>query len=162
MTTISVFTAFKLGRRLLSCERDSAHSYTLIADGVRSSMSVEDAETLGKRGWALDRRWSRKTADGRMKPGLIFSIQTPETLDTIGVTDDGYFIYVEADEERISLTEDEVQMLAFVLRQIRDDVRSLYHAGQRSAGPPELTVAQGLRGLIRMPGTLPGDPDEWM
>jgi hypothetical protein len=136
MTTISVFAPIKLGRRLLACERDSATSYIMIADGVRSSMSVEDAETLGKRGWKIHQRWERMTA-GQMKPGVLFSIQTPETLDTVGITDDGLHVYVEADEERIPLTEGELQMFLFALRQLRDDVASLRQVS--SGGEPYQT-----------------------
>jgi hypothetical protein len=146
MTTISVFAPFKLGRRLLACERDSARSYIMIADGVRSSMSVEDAETLGKRGWKIHQRWERRTA-GMMKPGVLFSIQTPETLDTIGVSDDGFSIYVEADEERIPLSGDEVQMFLFALRRLRDDVSSLWQSSN-GGEPYQLNAVPATRAAL--------------
>jgi hypothetical protein len=145
MTTISIFAPIKLGRRLLACERGSATSYILIADGVRSSMSVEDADTLGKRGWKIHQRWEKRAADGKMKPGVLFSVQTPETLDTVGISDDGFSIYVEADDERIPLTEGELQMFLFALRQLRDDLASLRRVSN-GGEPYQGNVVPGLRG----------------
>jgi hypothetical protein len=132
MATISIF-AIKLGRRLLACERDMANGYILIADGVRTPVSVEFATILGERGWKIHRRWETRVA-GQMKPGVLFSIQLPEELDTIGVSDDGFYIYVEAGGERIPLSEDEVQTFLFALRRLRDDVSSLWQSS--SGGEP--------------------------
>lgn len=110
MATTSVFLPFKLGRRLLACERDMEAGYILIADGVRTPVPVEFVTILGERGWKIHWRWEKRTA-GRMKPGVLFTIQLPETLDTIGVSDDGFDVYVENGEERIPLSGDELQML---------------------------------------------------
>jgi hypothetical protein len=144
MATISIF-AIKLGRRLLACERDATAGYIMIADGVRTPVSVEFATTLGERGWKIHRRWEMRTA-GKMKPGVIFSIQTSETLDTIGVSDDGFYIYVETDGERIPLSEDEVLASLFALRRLRDDVSSLW---QSSGGEPcQGNVVPGMRAAL--------------
>jgi hypothetical protein len=46
MATISIFS-IRLGRLLLTCERDAVFSYVLTCQGVRSPMSTDVAAALG-------------------------------------------------------------------------------------------------------------------
>jgi hypothetical protein len=124
MATLGIFS-IRLGRLSLACARDmAAGQYVLASESFRAAMSLDAAATLG--GAAERIRWrSRKAVDGRMKPGPIFSIQLPDVKLTIGVTDDGCDLNVEADGEHIRLREDELHVLMFSLRRLDEDVTSI-------------------------------------
>ena len=157
MTTISIFSV-RLGRLLLVCQRDTTAGYVLIADGVRSTLTVDAASALAGRGWVIQRR-ARKAVDGRMKPGVLFGLQLPETRVTIGVADSGYDVYAEVGEERVHLGEDELSALMFALDRLRSDVSTVQQAvvGQQyGAEVPPAALRRGF--AIRIPG---GD-DEWI
>jgi hypothetical protein len=140
MATVGIFT-IKLGRMLLVCERDmSADQYFLASQGFRTSMPLDSASALG--GAAARIRWrARKAVDDKMKPGPIFGIQLLETKITIGVTDDGYDLYVEAGGEHTRLDEHEMEALMFALDRLRGDVNAIWQA---SAVPQQLNLTPGI------------------
>jgi hypothetical protein len=123
MATISIFS-IRLGRLLLTCQRDMAAGYVLIANGVRSPLTVEAASALGGRRLTIEWR-ARKAVDGRMKPGMLFGLQLPDTKVTIGVADSGLHVYCEVGEERVHLDEEELSALMFALGRLDADVSSL-------------------------------------
>jgi hypothetical protein len=142
MTAISVFS-IKLGRLLLTCQRDSVHSYVLISAGFRAPMSFSMAEALADAARRI--RWrAHKAVDGKMRPGPIFGLQLPDTKVTIGVTDDGRDIYCEVGDEHARLNGDELSAFMFALDQLGRDVSALYRA---TAAPDDMRwgIAAGLR-----------------
>jgi hypothetical protein len=157
MATISIFS-IRLGRLLLVCERDMAAEYVLIVNGVRSPLTVDAAAALGGRRLTIEWR-ARKAVDGRMKPGMLFGLQLPETRLTIGVADSGYEIYAEVGEERVHLGEDELKMLMFALGRLDADGAMVQRAVVERQTGAEIPPAALRRGFaIRIPG---GD-DEWI
>jgi hypothetical protein len=142
MTTINIFSV-RLGRLLLTCQRDTTNSYVLISDGFRAPMTVDMAAELGGAAERIRRR-AKKAVDGRMKPGPIFSVQLPDTKVTIGVTDDGCDLYCEAGDEHVRLSEDEQQALLFSLGRLAADVASLAQ-NQWGGEPHQGNVVPGMR-----------------
>jgi hypothetical protein len=85
-----------------------------------------------------------------MKPGATFrrdllAIDGRTVHVELGVTDGGDGLYIEVGAGRMTLTDQQAATLLAVLDTLGRDVSTLHRA---SAGPQELTVAQGLRGWI--------------
>jgi hypothetical protein len=146
MATVSIFS-IRLGRLLLTCERDMTVGYVLISQNFRTAMSLDAASALGG---AVSRiQWrAMKAVDGRMKPGQIFAIQLSETKIGIGVSDDGFDLYVETDAEHVRLSEGELQALMFSLGRLRDDVNAIHAVAEQ---PHHLDMAPGLRSGFGLP-----------
>jgi hypothetical protein len=145
VATISIFLT-RLGRLLLTCERDLAVGYVLISQGFRSPLSIDMAAELGGAAGRIQRR-AKKAVDGRMKPGPAFGIQLPDTKITIGVSDDGFDLYCEAGDEHVRLSEAELQALMFSLGRLDADVSSLRQVGG-SAQPYQLNVVPATRAAM--------------
>jgi hypothetical protein len=157
MATISIFS-IRLGRLLLTCERDMAAGYVLIVNGVRSPLTVDAAAALGGRRLTIEWR-ARKAVDGRMKPGMLFGLQLTETRLTIGVAASGLDVYCEVGEERVHLGEEDLQGLMFALHRLAADVSTVQQAVVERQVGAEVPPAALRRGFaIRIPG---GD-GEWM
>jgi hypothetical protein len=146
MTSISIFSV-KLGRLLLTCQRDTANSYVLLSESFRAPLSFAMAEELGGAAWRIQRR-ARKAAEGRMRPGPIFGLQLPDSRVMIGATDCGRDIYCEVGDEHVRLSEDDLHGLMFALGRLRDDVAAVQQ--QQWAGPlvPDFGVASGARAAM--------------
>jgi hypothetical protein len=145
MTDISVFS-IRLGRLLLTCQRDSVNGYMLISETFRAPLSFAMAEELGGAVWRIQRR-AAKAVSGRMPPGPVFGLQLPDSRATIGVTDDGHDFYAEIGDEHVRLNEDELHGLMFALGRLRDDVAAVQ---RQQTGPlvPDFGVARGLRAAM--------------
>jgi hypothetical protein len=143
MTTISVFSV-KIGRLVLTCQRDSMSSYLLISESFRAPLSFSMAEALAD-GERRIRARAAKAVQGRMRPGSIFGLQLPDVKVMFGATDDGADIYAEIDDEHVRLSEDELHGLMFALGRLRSDVAAVQR--QQWAGPliPDFGVARGMR-----------------
>jgi hypothetical protein len=140
MATIGIFT-IKLGRMLLTCERDmSANQYFLASQGFRIALPLDGASALG--GAAARIRWrARKAVDGKMEPGVIFGIQLLDTKIMIGVADGGYDLYAEIGGEHVRLDERETEALMFALDRLRGDVDAIWQA---SAQPQQINLTPGI------------------
>jgi hypothetical protein len=144
MATISIFS-IRLGRLLLTCERDFAVGYVLISQNFRTPMSFDAAADLGGAAWRIQRR-AKKAVDDKMRPGPIFGIQLPDTKVTIGVSDDGCDLYCEAGDEHVRLSEDELHGLVFALGRLNADVSSLQRV--HGSQPYQGDVVPGIREAI--------------
>jgi hypothetical protein len=157
MATIGIFTV-KLGRLVLSCERDVVHGYVLIGQNFRAPMSLDVAAALGGAAWRIQRR-AKKAVDGRMKPGQIFAIQLPDVKVGIGVEDSGLDLYCEVGDENIRLGEEELHALVFALGRLNSDVSSIQQAGESARLVPNFGVVQAMREALDR--RLPPWAREW-
>jgi hypothetical protein len=164
MGSVQIFSLEFSGLKF-ACSRDFTGGYSLQAGDFVVPMTPDVAEALASAGAHIRLRAQVAAKLRReMKSGATFRrdlqvVDGRSVSISLGVTDGGDGLFLEVGTARMTLTDQQAQLLLAVLDQLGADVRTIYRA---TAGPPELSVAQGLRGLIRMPGTMPGDPDEWM
>jgi Phage terminase large subunit (GpA) len=160
MGTISIF-ALEFSGMKFSCARNFTGGYTLQAGDFVVSMTPTSAGTLaggGARIRALAETasfFNRGLRPGATYRGDLRAVDGRVAHVEFGVTDGGD-IYIELGAGRMALTDQQASLLLAVLDQLAADVTTLYRA---SAGPPDLTVAQGLRGF---PIYIPGGDNEWV
>jgi hypothetical protein len=162
MGAISIFSLNFSGTKF-AVSRDLVSGYRLEAGDFVVSMTPNAAAALAEGGARIRTKANVASHFRReMKPGRTFArdmlaVDGRVARIEIGVTDGGDGVYLEVGTARMTLTDAQAQLLLAVIDALGRDVAAIYRA---AAGPPELSVAQGLRGFpIRIPG---GDGDEWI
>jgi hypothetical protein len=163
MGTVSIF-ALEFSGVKFACSRDFTGGYTLLASDYTVSMTPARAGTLAGGGARIRALAEVAKFYGRgLKPGATFrrdlqAVDGRSVSISLGVTDGGDGLFLEIGSSRMTLTDQQAQLLLATLDQLGRDVSTLYRASERPV--PNFGVAPGLRGFpIRIPG---GDGDEWI
>jgi hypothetical protein len=150
MGTISIFGLEFSGVKF-ACARSFDGAYRLQAGDYVVSMTPDAAHALAEGGARIRTKAQvAKYFDRALKPGATFrrdllAVDGRVAHIEIGVTDAGDGLYIEVGAGRITLTDAQAATLLAVLGTLERDVAAIYRA---SAGPQDLTVAQGLRGFL--------------
>jgi hypothetical protein len=157
MTTLRIFSV-QFGSLDFCCTRDMAQGvYILSSRDCRCAISPDEASRLAGACVFLQSRAQAAVIMKRaMKAGAVFRRAWPSLTVEIGINSTGDAVYVQVGDLRAELDEVQTALLVAVLDQLAADVVAIHRA---SAGPPDLTVAQGLRGF---PIYIPGGDGEWM
>jgi hypothetical protein len=149
MGSIQIFALEFSGTRF-ACSRDFAGSYRLQAGDYTVTMAPDGAGALAEGGASIRTKAKVAAHFGReMKAGATFrrdllAVDGRTVRIELGVSDSGDGLYIEIGTARITLIDQQAQLLLAVLDQLGADVSALYRA---TAGPEDTNVARGLRGF---------------
>jgi len=150
MSQIQIFALEFSGTRF-ACSRDFTGAYHLQAGGFALPMASDTARALAEGGGRIRLRAQVAAHFGReLKSGATFrrdllAVDSRAVHVEIEVADAGNGIYIEIATARMTLTDQQAQLLLAVLDQLGADVTAVNRAAEV---PQQLTVAQGLRGWL--------------
>jgi hypothetical protein len=146
MAIVQLFSV-QFGSLNLCCARDMAQGlYILSSQDSRCGISPDDASRLAGVRSLLQWRGRVAIAKNRpMKVGPVFKRAWPLLTVEIGINSSGDAVYVQVNDLRADLDEGQMAILMAVLDQLAADLAVV---SQATAGPPDLTIVQGLRGWL--------------
>jgi hypothetical protein len=158
MGTISIFSLDFSGTRF-ACSRSFVGGYGLRAGDHTLSLTPAGADALAQGGRLIRMRAQIAARSGKeMRSGATFrrdmrSVDGRVVGIEIGISDQGDSVYIEIAGTRLTLADQQAQLLLAVLDRLGEDVTTI----QRASEPPglDLTVAQSMRGLY------PWEVGEW-
>jgi hypothetical protein len=150
MGSISIFALEFSGTRF-ACSRDFTGGYALRAGEHVLPMTPDVAAALAAGGARIRTKANVASHFRReMKAGATYRRDLlavdgrPVHLE-LGVSDAGDSVYLEIGAARMALTDQQAQLLLFVLDALGADVNALHRASETPV--PNFGVAQGLRGF---------------